>query len=271
MSHSKTSLASTSDSDPASKDLRHLAIIMDGNGRWAQKRGLPRFMGHKKGADVLRKVVRAVLGHRIPYFTVYAFSSENWKRPPAEVNYILHLFERHLEREAKQLVEHDIRLRVIGDRSRFPDRLRLQIEHLEKLSQHHTALTLQVAFGYGGRDELVRAAKTLARDVKAGALAVDAIDQACLEDYLYTGGVPDPDLLVRTGGEQRISNYLLWQMAYTEFLFKPTFWPDFTSRMLDKAIATYKQRDRRFGETGQFGEGASLAPTPPTDLHAATL
>jgi undecaprenyl diphosphate synthase len=243
---------------------------MDGNGRWAQKRGLPRFMGHKKGAEVLRRIVRAVLGHRIPFLTVYAFSSENWKRPPAEVRYILHLFERHLEREARQLIEHDIRLRVIGDRSRFSDRLRTQIEDLEKLSQNHKTLTLQVAFGYGGRDELVRAAKTLARDVKTGTLAVDDIDQACLEDYLYTGGVPDPDLLVRTGGEQRISNYLLWQMAYTEFLFKPTFWPDFTPRMLDSVLTTYKTRDRRFGDADPSRENIAFSPTSLTGATLAT-
>ena len=230
------------------KSLNHLALIMDGNGRWAQAQGLPRVKGHQKGAEVLKEVIEACVDRNISYLTVYAFSSENWNRPAAEVRSLFNLFEHYLDEEEKTLLEKKVRFKVIGERRKLPPKLRERIVRMESLSQSFERLTLQVAFNYGSRAEILRAVHLLAKDVEKGLLTADAITEAMLEKHLYTSDVPDPDLLIRTSGEQRLSNYLLWQLAYTEFIFSPKYWPDFTAADLDQALDTYYQRERRFGK-----------------------
>lgn len=230
------------------KSLNHLALIMDGNGRWAQAHGLPRVKGHQKGAEVFKEIMEACVKHHISYLTVYAFSSENWNRPAAEVRGLFNLFEHYLDEEEKTLLEKRVRFKVIGERRKLPPKLRERIVRMESLSQSFERLTLQVAFNYGSRAEILRAVHLLAKDVEKGLLTADAITEAMLAKHLYTSDVPDPDLLIRTSGEQRLSNYLLWQLAYTEFIFSPKYWPDFTAADLDQAIDTYYQRDRRFGK-----------------------
>jgi undecaprenyl diphosphate synthase len=225
---------------------QHVAIVMDGNGRWAKARRLPRLAGHKSGAETLKKIVQAVY-EKIPYLTVYAFSSENWKRPVLEVKGLMNLLDSYLEREEKTFLEKSIRLQVIGRLDRIPTFLKRRIESLIKRTKKHTTMTLQIALDYGGRSEIVEAARSLAVAVQEGRVSPDTIDEVCFEDHLFTKGIPDPDLLIRTSGEQRLSNYLLWQIAYTELVFVDKYWPDFTSQDFFDAIGVYQKRERRFG------------------------
>ena len=227
--------------------LQHLALIMDGNGRWAQERGLPRLKGHQKGAEVLKKIIEACISEQITYLTVYAFSSENWKRPATEVRHLFNLFEHYLDKEEKSIVDKNIRLKVIGDKSALPPNLRRRIERVERLSEDFKGLTLQVAFNYGSRAEILRAVRLIAKKVEQGRFKTEQITENVLSKFLYTSHAPDPDLLIRTSGEQRLSNYLLWQLAYTEFIFVSKYWPDFTADDLKEAISVYGERTRRFG------------------------
>jgi undecaprenyl diphosphate synthase len=225
----------------------HVAIIMDGNRRWARARGLPAAAGHREGAKAVRRAVEGCARAGVRILTLYAFSAENWGRPAAEVSELMNLMRLYIRNELDTLHKNGIRVRMIGERARFaPDILDL-IEEAEQRTRHNTTLDLVVALNYGGRQELARAAQCLARRVQAGELAVEAIDEATIASTLYTDGVPDPDLLIRTGGEQRISNFLLWQLAYTELVFLPVSWPDFTAVHLGAAIQDYAGRERRYG------------------------
>ncbi len=226
---------------------RHVAVIMDGNGRWATRRGLPRVAGHQEGVSAVRAVVRAAGELGIEFLTLYAFSSENWNRPSDEVSTLMSLLERSIDRELPELMARRVRFRVIGRRGGVPPAVQRRIDRVVEATAGNTGLTLLMAFNYGGRDELVDACRALARQVTAGALGPDDIDEAALGSALYTDGVPDPDLLIRTSGEMRVSNFLLWQIAYTELWVTPTFWPDFGPRELYLAVADFQQRDRRFG------------------------
>ena len=225
----------------------HVAIIMDGNGRWAARRGLPRFEGHRRGMEALRATVRAAGDLGIRYLTIYGFSSENWSRPAAEVAELMGLLRHFVRRDLAELHRNNVRVRIIGTREGLaPDVVGLLAE-AENLTRDNTALTLVVAFNYGGRQEIVRAARSLAADVAAGQLALDAIDNEALGRRLDTADIPDPDLIIRTSGEQRLSNFLLWQAAYAEFVFTPVLWPDFDRQALEEALAEFQRRERRFG------------------------
>jgi undecaprenyl diphosphate synthase len=228
----------------------HVAIIMDGNGRWAKARGLPRTAGHKRGAEAVRRTVEGAREMGISYLTLYGFSSENWKRPAGEVADLMGLLRLYLRNEVNTLHKNGIRLRVIGDRTRLgPDIVNL-IAESEAKTAANTALTLTLALSYGGRQEIVEAARRLAVDVAAGRLAAEQVDEAALASRLFTADVPDPDLMIRTSGEQRISNFLLWQAAYTELVFIDTLWPDFGKPELEAAVRDFQGRERRFGATG---------------------
>jgi undecaprenyl diphosphate synthase len=225
----------------------HIAIIMDGNGRWAAQRGLPRTEGHRRGVEATKECVRAAGEMGVSYLTLFGFSIENWKRPPQEVNFLMGLIRRFIRRDLAELHENNVVLRIIGSEEGVsPDILKMMREAVA-LTRHNTGLQLTIAFNYGARDEIVRAAKRVAELVKAGKLSSEDIDQNTLPNYFDTAGLPDPDLIIRTSGEQRISNFLLWQCAYSEFLFVDNFWPDFTRQTLESAIASYQRRDRRFG------------------------
>jgi undecaprenyl diphosphate synthase len=226
---------------------RHVAVIMDGNGRWATRRGLPRVAGHGEGVKAVRSVVRTAGELGIEFLTLYAFSSENWKRPHQEVSTLMTLLERSIERELPELMERNVRFRVIGRPDGVPARVGERIQRIIETTARNTGLTLLMAFNYGSRDELVDAARALAREVARGALRPEDIDEARVARALYTGGVPDPDLLIRTSGELRLSNFLLWQLAYTELWMTPTLWPDFGAREFCLAVADFQQRNRRFG------------------------
>ncbi|MBY5880441.1 isoprenyl transferase [Rhizobium ruizarguesonis] len=225
----------------------HVAIIMDGNGRWAKQRGLPRTMGHRKGVEAVRETVRAAGAVGIKYLTLFAFSSENWRRPEAEVSDLLGLLKAFIRRDLAELHRQNVRIKVIGDRhSLRSDILGLLLE-AEETTKDNTALTLVIAFNYGSRDEIARAAVSLARDVEAGRLRARDITPALINARLDTAGIPDPDLIIRTSGEERLSNFLLWQAAYSEFIFLPEYWPDFTPEIFRSALETFASRDRRFG------------------------
>jgi undecaprenyl diphosphate synthase len=227
---------------------RHVGIIMDGNGRWAIARGLPRVEGHRRGVEALRKAIRTAGNFRIPYITIYAFSAENWRRPAEEVGFLMGLLRRFIRNDLAELHASGVRVRIIGSRENLPhDILELLLE-AEELTKNNRNMTLAVAFNYGGRQEIVDAAKALARKVVAGQLAPEAIDQALVADNLTTAGMPDPDLIIRTSGEQRLSNFLLWQAAYAEFVFLPINWPDFDDAAFRGALEEYARRDRRYGE-----------------------
>ncbi|HEY7037615.1 MAG TPA: isoprenyl transferase [Methylomirabilota bacterium] len=226
---------------------RHVAVIMDGNGRWATSRGLPRAAGHGEGVKSLRSVVRAAGELGVQFLTIYAFSSENWQRPPHEVSTLMTLLERSIERELPELMERNVRFRAIGRPDGVPPRVAAGIRRLMDTTAGNTGLTLLMAFNYGGRDELVDAVRALARQVQSGALRPEEIDEVRVSRALYTDGIPDPDLLIRTSGEQRLSNFLLWQIAYTELWMTPTLWPDFGAREFYVAVAEFQQRNRRFG------------------------
>jgi undecaprenyl diphosphate synthase len=226
---------------------RHVAVIMDGNGRWATRRGLPRVAGHTEGVTAVRNVTRAAGELGIRFLTLYAFSSENWNRPRREVSTLMSLLERSIDRELPELMARNVRFRVIGRPNGVPPAVARRIEHVVLSTATNTGLTLVMAFNYGGRDELVDACRALAREVEAGQLRPDEIDEARISRALYTEDVPDPDLLIRTSGEMRVSNFLLWQIAYTELWVTPTLWPDFGARELYLAIRDFQQRHRRFG------------------------
>ena len=231
---------------PANSDVpRHIAIIMDGNGRWAKRRLMPRVAGHRKGVEALRGLIRACAERGVSHLTVFAFSSENWRRPQEEVTLLMELFMRALENEVARLHENDIRFRVIGDLSGFSERIQALIRDAEALTCNNTRLTFTVAANYGGRWDIVQAVKRL----MASGVAADEVNEVLLAQQLSIADVPEPDLFIRTGGEQRISNFLLWQLAYTELHFTDALWPDFDAEALDAAIASYRARERRFGRT----------------------
>jgi undecaprenyl diphosphate synthase len=228
---------------------RHIAIIMDGNGRWAKQRFLPRIAGHKRGVDTVRNVVKACSTLGVEYLTLFAFSSENWRRPAEEVSFLMQLFMLALEQEVAKLHKNNIRLRVIGDRSRFDAKLVDMIGQAEALTLNNSGLTLTIAANYGGRWDIMQAVQQLLRDRPEKAAAGFSEDE--LQPYLSTHYAPEPDLFIRTGGEQRISNFLLWQLAYSELYFTDTLWPDFSTAALKRAIKSYQQRERRFGRTSE--------------------
>jgi undecaprenyl diphosphate synthase len=225
----------------------HVAIIMDGNGRWAAQRGLPRREGHRRGVEALRRAVRAAGELGIKVFTIYSFSAENWSRPRDEINDLMGLMKRFVRNDLAELHTNGVRVRVIGDRTGLDAEVLSLIQEAENLTRENEKLTLVVAFNYGGRQEIARAARHLAEEAAAGRLDPAAIGVAAFERELDTAGLPDPDLVIRTSGEQRISNFLLWQAAYAEFVFLPIYWPDFDRAALEGAIAEFRRRERRFG------------------------
>lgn len=232
----------------ADKLPRHVAIIMDGNGRWAMAQALPRREGHRAGVRPLRAAVEACAQLQIEYLTVYAFSTENWERPRDEVGFLMNLLMDVLDRELPELEKQGVRLRVIGDRSRLPARVNAKLdEALLRSEETEGRLVLCVALNYGGRAEIIRAARRLATDIAAGAVHPDQVDEGAFSAYLDTAGIPDPDLIIRTGGDHRISNFLLWQSAYAELWLTPVFWPDFERIHLYEAVLDYQRRQRRFG------------------------
>jgi undecaprenyl diphosphate synthase len=231
----------------AGRGVRHLAVIMDGNGRWALARGLPRVAGHRTGVEAVRRLVRSVIERDIPYLTIFSFSTENWSRPPDEVAELMRLLKLFIRADLASLHEKNVRIRIIGERESVPDDVRGLIEEAEATTAGNSGLTLVVAFNYGARQEIVRAARRLAAELAQGRLDASEIDEAAIGSRLDTAGIPDPDLVIRTSGEQRISNFLLWQSAYAEFVFLPGHWPDFDARMLDEALDAFARRIRRFG------------------------
>jgi undecaprenyl diphosphate synthase len=233
--------------DPPPAPPMHVAIIMDGNGRWATSRGLPRIAGHRRGAEAVRRTVNAAAELGIPYLTLFGFSSENWKRPLAEVDDLMGLLRHYLRGEIAELHRNGVKLRIIGQRNRLAPDIVTLIDNGETLTRDNTRLQLTIALSYGGRDEIALAARTIALRVAAGELAPEAIDEDCVTDHLLTVGMPDPDLVIRTSGEKRISNFLLWQTAYAEFIFTDTLWPDFAKSDLEDAVRDYHGRDRRYG------------------------
>ena len=226
----------------------HVAIIMDGNGRWATRRGLPRVAGHHEGVKTARAMVRAADTLGLRYLTLYAFSTENWSRPENEVSTLMGLLERAIHSELPELMERNARLRVLGRTTGVPMAVRRGIDHVVHATRENTGLNVLMAFNYGGRDELIDAFRALARQVQAGELRPEDISEKVISESLYTGDIPDPDLLIRTSGEMRISNFLLWQIAYTELWITPTLWPDFTASDLYSAVAEFQGRTRRFGK-----------------------
>ena len=225
----------------------HVALILDGNGRWAKKRGLPRTMRHKEGCVTVEKTVEIAARMGIKYLTVYGFSTENWKRSVEEVGALMQLFRYYMVRLLKIAKANNVRVKMIGERSRFDKDIVEGINRLERETKDNTGLTFVIAVNYGGRDEIVRAARRMAEDLETGKLKKEEITEPVFASYLDTAGIPDPDLLIRTSGELRLSNYLLWQLAYTEIYVTDCLWPDFDKEELEKAIAAYNKRDRRFG------------------------
>jgi undecaprenyl diphosphate synthase len=233
-------------SDQASPP-RHVAIIMDGNGRWAQARGLPRSAGHRNGAQAVRRAVEAAGDIGVEYLTLFGFSSENWKRPAREISDLMGLLRRYLRSETGELVKNGVRLQVIGELDALADDIVEMIRYAERETRHNTRLNLVIALNYGSRNEIVAAARDLARAAAAGEIAPEAIDQDIFAARLLTAGIPDPDLVIRTSGEQRLSNFLLWQSAYSELLFLDLYWPDFRKSHLLEAVQEFHGRERRFG------------------------
>jgi undecaprenyl diphosphate synthase len=231
---------------------RHIAIIMDGNGRWAQARGLPRIAGHRRGAEAARRAVIAAAELGVPYLTLFGFSSENWRRPSGEIQDLMGLLRHYLRGEIAELHRNGVRLKVIGELGRLDRDIIEMIEHAEAMTRDNARITVTIALSYGGRAEIVAAVRAIAQRVQSGSLASEAIGEDCFARHLFTANLPDPDLLIRTSGEQRISNFLLWQSAYSEFVFTKTLWPDFSKRDLEEAIDEFCGRERRYG--------ASLGP-----------
>jgi undecaprenyl diphosphate synthase len=230
---------------------QHVAVIMDGNGRWAKKRGFPRIAGHRQGAKTLKDLLRCCKDWGIPALTAYAFSTENWQRPLKEVGFLMRLFERLLRRELAEMQREGVRINFIGDLSVLADSLRHEIDRAMTLTAQNQGIHFSVAINYGSRAELTQACRRIAEHVQQGVLPPHTVDEKLIEQYLYTQGTPDPDFLIRTSGEQRLSNYLLWQLAYTEFYFTETFWPDFDRNAFHQALLYYQGRDRRFGQLTQ--------------------
>jgi undecaprenyl diphosphate synthase len=226
---------------------RHVAIIMDGNGRWARERMLPRPFGHRSGMKAVREVVEGALEAGVEVLSLFAFSQENWQRPPVEIDALMSLLEEYIQREADELEGQGVRVRVLGDIDRLTPAARSAVDRVTSQTAHNTKLTLNLFISYGSRAEIVRAARRIAEEVQAGTLSPEQVDEAAFTDRLYTADCPDPDLLIRTSGEQRISNFLLWQLAYTELFISPVLWPDFGRTNLYEAILDYQNRDRRFG------------------------
>ena len=230
-----------------SENPRHIAIIMDGNGRWAKERGLPRLEGHRVGAESVREVLEACIELGVEYLTLYAFSSENWNRPESEVKSLMSLLDRFLKEKAKDLDRQKVRLLAIGQIERLPQATRKLIAQIEERTAKHEEMTLVLALSYGSREEIVAAARSLAEDAVAGKISPDAIDNELFASRLQTAGIPDPDLLIRTSGEMRVSNFLLWQISYSELIIVKKFWPEFRQRDLFESVEEYKRRHRRFG------------------------
>ena len=233
--------------DDAPRRARHVAIIMDGNGRWATRRGLPRIAGHRKGTEALRDIVEACPDLGVEVLTLYAFSTENWKRSTEEVSGLMNLFRRYMRREAAELERRGARVIFLGDRAALAPDIQALMASLEERTAENTRLTLAIALNYGGRAEIAAAARALAARAAAGEIDLAEIDEDAIDGALYTAGLPDPDLVIRTSGEQRVSNFLLWQCAYSEFLFVDELWPDFDKAALGRALAAFEARDRRFG------------------------
>ena len=223
-------------------NLKHIAVIMDGNRRWAKERNLPSMVGHKKGVDALKATMRACDAFGIKYLTVYAFSTENWNRKPEEVNFLMDLLAQTLKNELKEMDENNVVISFIGDTTKLSDKLQEILKNAVETTKNNTGVNLQIAFNYGSRDELVHAVKNI---IKEG---ITDITEEVISNHLYTKNIPDPDLLIRTGGEMRVSNYLLWQIAYSEFIVIPEFWPEFNKEKLAECILEYKRRNRRFGK-----------------------
>jgi undecaprenyl diphosphate synthase len=226
---------------------RHIAIIMDGNGRWAKQRNLPRIAGHRQGTESVREAIDACKQLGIPYLTLYAFSSENWNRPAKEVSGLMELLRFYLGKELKQLHKNDICLKIIGDRSQLTNDINEEIRKAEELTKENKSLLLTIALSYGSRQEIVSAVKKVAAEVLAGNIEIDSIDEKSFAKFLYTEGIPEPDLLIRTSGEKRLSNFLLWQMAYTELFFIDILWPDFKKHHITEVVSEFTKRERRYG------------------------
>ncbi|HEY5700703.1 MAG TPA: isoprenyl transferase [Gammaproteobacteria bacterium] len=243
---------------------RHVAIIMDGNGRWANRRKLPRFAGHTAGVETVKGVVRACVEKNIEVLTLFAFSSENWRRPQDEVGMLMGLFMSALDQQVRKLHEHNIRLRIAGDRAGFSASLQERIQDAEALTRNNSGLHLVIAANFGGRWDIAEAARSLASKVASGELAAEDISEELLAAHLSLSDLPEPDLFIRTGGEQRISNFLLWDLAYTELYFTETLWPDFNRKAFDEALASFARRQRRFGRTSEqvVAEGLRAPPQP---------
>jgi len=227
---------------------KHVAVIMDGNGRWAKQHGLPRMMGHRRGVDTLKELMRCCKDWGIPALTVYAFSTENWGRPAEEVDFLMMLFEKVLRRELQELIEESVRIRFVGNLHALPDSLQSEIAHASDATRHNHALNFTVATNYGGRQEILQACRSIAARVKSGDISIDEIDERLFEQYLYTRELCDPDLIIRTSGEMRISNFLLWQIAYAELYVTETLWPEFDRSAFYQALVSYQKRDRRYGK-----------------------
>jgi len=251
---------SSTEEIPGQGDIpKHIAIIMDGNGRWANRRGLPRIAGHRQGLEAVRAVVKQSADRGVSYLTLFAFSSENWRRPPTEVSLLMELFTNALENKARRLHENQVRLRVVGDLSRFSSRIRMLVQRAENLTRDNERLNLTIAANYGGRWDIEQACAAVCGKVVSGELAREDVTAATIERHLSTDFLPEPDLFIRTGGEQRISNFLLWQLAYTELYFTETLWPEFDERALDDALVSFARRQRRFGQTGDQVQGPRKA------------
>ena len=231
----------------------HVAIIMDGNGRWAARRGFPRFEGHRRGVEAVRRTVRISIELGIRYLTIYSFSSENWSRPAAEIAELMGLLRRFIRNDLADLHAQNVRVRIIGERQGISADIVRLLAEAEALTAANTGLTLIVAFNYGARQEITAAARAMAVEAAAGRLDPATIDHATVERFLMTDGIPEPDLLIRTSGEERLSNFLLWQLAYAEFVFLPVLWPDFDKPDLEEALARFRERDRRYGGAGSQG------------------
>jgi len=226
---------------------QHLAIIMDGNGRWAESKGLPRSAGHREGAKTVRKIITSCLDFNIPILTIFAFSTENWKRPKREISYLIKLFERVLSREKEKLVKNNIKINFIGRLDDLPNSLTEKMKELHKSTKKNNRLILNIAINYSGKTEIVDALKSILLKIDKNKLSSEEIDENTIRDNLYTHNLPDPDLLIRTAGEMRISNFMLWQIAYTEFWVTPVFWPDFDENNLIEAIRNFQKRVRKYG------------------------
>ncbi|GAU79841.1 isoprenyl transferase [Fusibacter sp. 3D3] len=226
---------------------KHVAFIMDGNGRWAKRRGLPRLMGHNAGTEMLKRIVIESKKLKIENITFYAFSTENWRRPEDEVNGLMDILVKFFRSEIDEIVENKVKINIFGDIDVLPKYAKTEVLRAIERTQHHTEMNFNIALNYGGRDEIIRAVKEIATEYKSEKIALDDIDESLFSDHLFSKGLPDPDLLIRTSGEQRLSNFMLWQVAYTEFVFDEHYWPDFDETLYRSALIKYQKRHRRFG------------------------